>query len=100
MKVKINGEVKEYPVGTTYEEIAEDYKDQYDGTIAVACVNGKIRELFKKLSKDCDLEFFTTKNDIGNKTYMRTAIMMFMKSVKDVAGDKLAFTLEYTIGAG
>ncbi len=100
MKVKIKGEVKEYPVGTTYEEIAEEYKDQYDGTIAVACVNGKIRELFKKLSKDCDLDFFTTKNDIGNKTYMRTAIMMFMKAVKDVAGDKVAFTLEYTIGAG
>lgn len=100
MKVTVKGEVKDYPVGTTYEEIADEYQKDYGNTIAVVKANGKIRELFKKVSKDCELDFFTTKDDIGHKTYVRTAIMMFMKAVQDTQGGKIAFTLEYTIGAG
>lgn len=100
MKITINGEVKDYPVGTKYEEIADEYQAQYDGNIAVVAIDGKIRELSKKVTKDCTLDFFTTKDDIGHKTYVRTATMMFMKAVLDVSDGKLNFTLEYTIGDG
>ena len=59
--------------GTTFEAIAADYQEEYNGTIAVAAVNGKIRELFKRVTRDCTVEFFTLKDDIGHKTYVRTA---------------------------
>ena len=101
MKVTIDGVVKEYPVGITYEEIANEYQEQYDGLIAMVCVNGKIRELMKKLDRDCELRFFTLKDTIGHKSYVRTATMLLMKAIKDVAADSISkCVVEYTIGHG
>lgn len=88
--VTIEGNKKQYPVGTTYEVIAAEYQDKYDGLIGLVAVDGKIKELFKQLKKDCEISFFTLKDDVGNKTYVRTATMMFLKAVSDVFGDDVA----------
>jgi len=101
MKVTIDGVVKEYPAGITYEEIAGEYQEQYENLIALVSVNGKIRELMKKLDRDCELRFFTLKDTIGHKTYVRTATMLLMKAIQDVASDKIhKCIVEYTIGHG
>ena len=55
--VTIKGEKREYEAGTSYETIARDYQEQYSSQIALVTVNGKIRELFKKLKKDCEISF-------------------------------------------
>ncbi len=100
--VIMNGEKKQYPKGTTYEAIAKEYQDKYDNLIALAVANGKIRELFKTVDKDCELSFFTLKDDVGHKTYVRTATMMLMKAVADVAGWENAqkCKVEFSIGRG
>lgn len=100
--VIVNGEKRQYPKGTTYEQIAREYQAQYDNPIALAVANGKIRELFKAVEKDCELSFFTLKDDVGHKTYVRTATMMLMKAVADVAGDENAqkCKVECAIGRG
>ncbi len=100
--VIIAGEKKQYPVGTTYEKIAEEYQAQYDGLIVLVAVNGKIRELFKQLKKDCELSFFTLKDDVGHKTYVRTATMLFLKAVSDVFGYEIAqeARVEFAVGNG
>lgn len=101
MKVTIDGVVKDYPAGITYEELAGEYQEQYQGLIALVCVNGKIRELMKKLDRDCTLRFFTLQDDIGHKTYVRTATMLLMKAIRDVCPDTLKkCSVEYTIGHG
>ena len=86
IRVTVDGQVMEVPQGTTLEAIAARYQSEYDGTIAAAAVNGKIRELFKKVTKDCEVEFFTLKDDVGHKTYVRTATMLFLKGIYDVFG--------------
>ncbi len=100
--VTINGEKREYPQGTTYEAIAADFQEAYEGVIAMALANGKIRELFKKVTKDCTLEFFTLRDDIGHKTYGRTATMLLLKSIYDVFGPEAAqrSCVEFTVGPG
>lgn len=100
--ITINGEQKQYPQGTTYEEVVEPYQEQYDNMIAVVAADGKIRELFKKLTKDCTVDFFTLKGDVGYKTYVRTATMLFLKSVFDVFGANAAQScrVEFAIGHG
>lgn len=100
--ITINGERKQYPQGTTYETVVEPYQEQYDGMIAVVAVNGKIRELSKKLTKDCALDFFTLKDDVGYKTYVRTATMLFLKGVFDVFGVDAAqrCRVEFAVGHG
>lgn len=100
--VTINGEKKEFAQGTAYETIAAEYQKEYDGMIALVAVNGKIRELFKKVTKDCTLGFFTLQDDVGHKTYVRTATMLFLKGICDVFGAEAAqeSCVEFTIGHG
>ena len=100
--VKINGEDKFFEEGIQYQLIAEQYQRDYDSQIALVIVNGKIQELMKRLNKDCELEFITYASVIGHKTYVRSAIMLMMKAIKDVAGMEAAVNVkvEFTIGAG
>ena len=100
--VKINGEERQYPQGATYEDVANDYQQEYENLIALAARDGKIRELFKKLTRDCEVTFFTLKDDVGNKTYVRSATMLFLKAVFDVGGREAAqgCRVEFAIGNG
>ena len=68
-RVQIDGEVKEYIAGTTYQQIAGDFQDRYEEDIVLVYVNGKLQELRKKLKKDCTLAFETTRGAIGHETY-------------------------------
>ena len=74
--VTIRGEQKQVQEGTAYEAIVSEYQKEYGGTIVVVSVNGKIRELFKRVSRDCEVDFFTLRDDVGHKTYVRTATML------------------------
>ncbi|MCI6552368.1 MAG: nucleoside kinase [Lachnospiraceae bacterium] len=100
--VKIHGEQKQYEAGTTYETIVKEYQEKYGGRIALVSVNGKIRELFKKAKRDCEISFFTLEDPVGHKTYVRTAVMLMIKALRDVAGadsfEKIK--VEFSIGAG
>lgn len=102
VKIKINGEEKLYEEGIKYEIIAKEYQHLYKEPIALVIVNGKIRELMKRVTKDCELSFVTYGNPIGHKTYVRSAIMLLMKAIKDVAGMETAAAtkVEFCIGAG
>lgn len=75
---------RNYAVGTTYEKIADEFQEKYKGLIALVIADGKIRELTKKLERDCTISFLTLQDDIGHKTYERTATMMLIKAVYDV----------------
>lgn len=100
--VTIRGEQKQVQEGTAYEAIVSEYQKEYGGTIVVVSVNGKIRELFKRVSRDCEVDFFTLRDDVGHKTYVRTATMLFLKGIHDVFGAEAArkSCVEFTIGRG
>ena len=98
----INGVEKEYEKGITFEEIAKEYQKDYPHRIAAVYFNGKIRELMKTVKKDGELSFITVADTIGYETMRRTACMMLVKAVRDVAETKVeAVTrIEFTIGNG
>lgn len=100
--IKIRGKEERYEDGIKYEIIAEEHQNDYVSQIALVTVDGKIRELMKRVDRDCELEFITYADDIGHKTYVRTAIMLMLKAVKDVAGMEAAANVkvEFAIGAG
>ena len=100
--VTIKGEKKEYPQGTTYEDIVADYQSEYENMIVAVAANGNIRELFKKVTRDCELQFFTMKDDVGYKTYVRTATMLFLKGVFDLFGNETAqeCRVQFAVGHG
>jgi len=100
--VTIRGEKREVDKETTYEMLVEDYQAENDGLIVLVKANGKIRELFKRVTKDCTVDFFTLKDDVGHKTYVRTATMLFLKGIYDVFGPEAAqqSRVECAIGHG
>ena len=85
-KVTVGNVTKEYPKGTTFGDIAKEYQKDYEHQIALVIRNGKIRELFKKVDQDCTVEFLTLADEVGNKTYIRTATIILMKAIYDVVG--------------
>ena len=98
--ITIGGVSKEYAVGTTFEQIAQEYQEQYNNTIALITENGKIRELHKKVIKDAEVNFITLSDPIGHKTYERSAIMLFVKAVHDVMGKDVSVKVDFAIGKG
>ncbi len=100
--VKINGKERMFEDGVQYELIAEEYQNECTSQIALVVVDGKIQELMKRVNHDCELEFLTYEDVIGHKAYVRSAVMLMMKAVKDVAGLEAAVNVkvDFTIGAG
>jgi len=101
-EVTVNGKKREYPKGITFGEIASVYQKDYPYQIVLAVRDGKIMELFKKVDKDCTVEFLTLEDDTGHKTYIRTATLLLMKAVHEVVGeDKVEkIKMEFAIGNG
>lgn len=100
--IKIGGKEEHYEDGIKYEIIAEEHQNDYVSQIALVTVDGKIRELMKRVEKDCELDFITYADATGHKTYVRTAVMLMMKAIKDVVGMEAAANVkvEFAIGAG
>ena len=101
-KITIGGITKEYKAGTSYEDIVNEYQDEYGSEIALVTENGKIRELNRTVLKDAKVEFITLRDNIGHKTYERSAIMLFVKALSDVVGSKKKgkVKVEFAIGKG
>lgn len=86
ISVKILGKQREYPYGTPYSKIAEDYRGITRHPIVLVMKDKKLCELHKKLKKDGELEFITTKDEIGHQTYKRSTSLLLMKALYHVAG--------------
>ena len=85
-EVRIGSEIKTYPQGTAYAEIAKEYQKNYENDILLVSVNGRLRELHKTLQKDCQIEFITAADTAGYLAYQRSAVFLMMKAFQDVAG--------------
>lgn len=85
-KVHVEGEVKEYSADTSYAEIAKEFQSKHDAPITLCKVDGKLRELYKTVRADCDLEFITFSERIGYETYRRSVVMMFLEACYHILG--------------
>lgn len=101
-KVVITGETRMHPEGTTYREIVDESNIHTEAPVILVMVNGKLRELQKRLKSDCTLEFVTTKDHIGFETYKRSVCLVLLRAIYDVAGrenvDKVM--IHYSVGNG
>lgn len=84
--VIVDGEERQYEAGTTYQQIAEEFQDRYENDIVLVFADGKLRELRKKVKRNCAISFVTTSEEIGIQTYRRSMCLMLVKAVHDVGG--------------
>ena len=101
--VTVEGVKREYPEGTSYQEIARDFQDQYEHQIVLVFADRfHLQELRKTLQKDCELSFVTTGDPIGHETYKRSMCFLLVKAVHDVAGhDRIErVRIHFSLGKG
>ena len=72
--------------GTTYLELAREYQSGYPHDIVLVRENGKMRELFREVKGESVVTFLTTGQVDGHKTYKRSATLLMLKAIYDVAG--------------
>ena len=102
VKVTVGETVKEYPGGSTFEAVANDFQENYDARIVLVHAGSKLRELNKKINDDCEVSFKTVKDRSGYKTYRRTATFIMIKAIRDIAGVEALkkIKVEFAIGKG
>lgn len=99
VKVRINDTVKEYPADTRLLDIAKEHQKDYEFDIILAYVDGKLRELFKTVENDCTVNFITTADNAGHKTYTRGMILLLLKAFYAEFGDSVKkISVEYSLG--
>lgn len=100
--VKIGQEERKYKDGTSLEAIAKEYQKEYGHTIVLAMRNGKLCELFKKVTSNCELQFVTTADTPGLDAYKRSVTLLMLKAFHDVAGTKhiQKLRVDYSISKG
>ena len=99
--VMINGAIRQYDKGTTFENIVREYQPKYDYSIALVYFNGKMRELSKRLERDGAISFITTSDNSGYNAYVRTAQMMLVNAASEVLGDSCKdshIKIEFSLG--
>lgn len=84
--VFVDGKQRQYEKGTTFEKIVEEFQPQYHNEIALVDFNRKQRELNKRLDRDGVISLITTRNPSGYRAYVRTATLMLVKTVAELAG--------------
>ncbi|MCI8326963.1 MAG: nucleoside kinase [Lachnospiraceae bacterium] len=101
VKIEVAGKVREYPFGTTYQEIAKDYQEQFEDDILLALFNEKLQELHKSPKRDGKLEFLTAKQEIGRKTYRRCVSLLLQKAVDSLYGSEgVSVRMRHSLGQG
>lgn len=87
IQLTINGKMREYPYGTTWQAVAQDVQAEYPEDILLVQVNGKLRELHKKASECRELRFITARDKVGKQTYRRSLKFLMLKAFYTVADE-------------
>ena len=97
----ILGEKKEYPAGTSFLRIAQDYQETYPDDIVLVLNNARLRELNKCADEDGTVEFLTTADKTGKKAYRRSVTLLMQKAVHNLWGkEQVSVRVKYSIGQG
>ena len=84
----------------TLEAVADRFKDYYEDDIILGIVNGKLRELNKKIKSDCELSFVTTADRDGRRTYRRSVVLLLQRAIYDVYGSMTQLHVMHSLGEG
>ena len=82
------------------EAVADRFKDYYEDDIILGIVNGRLRELNKKIKSDCELSFVTTADRDGRRTYRRSVVLLLQRAIYDVYGSMTQLHVMHSLGEG
>ena len=100
--VTMKNGVHKVPRGSKISELAKRLESEYLHDIILAKRDGSLCELNKTFEKDCTLEFLTTADKDGYRTYIRGMFFLMICAIYKVFGkDKIGkVRIEHAIGNG
>lgn len=88
--VIIDGVEKTYPYGTSYLAAAKEFQKDYAHDIVLASVNGKLKELNKRMADGEKISFQTVSDPAGFSAYRRSVLLLMLRAIQQTAGDEKA----------
>lgn len=100
-QIQVEGQLREYPEGTIWLEVARDFQDRYEYDILLVKIDGKLQELHKQV-REGKLEFVTAQDPVGMSAYQRSVTLLMLKSFYKVAGQGKVekVSVDFSIGKG
>ena len=101
INVTVGGVTQTFPEGVSIESVAREMAPNGQEPL-LAKVNGSLKELFKRLYSDCDIEFLDITTGPGYKTYERGLIFLMLAALYRLYGQDECNNLrvEHSIGQG
>lgn len=101
-KVTIGNKTQEFVAGTTLIEVLNAFADVDIREVALAAVNGRLRELGKVIESDATITIVPFSDKIGARTYQRSMSFLLLKAIYHVGGQEHIekVVLHHSIGAG
>lgn len=102
-QIRVNGEEKQYPAGTSFMELAREYQPQYEDDIVLVMFNNRLKELHKTLKADGELTFVTTRDRAGRKAYRRSVTFMMQRAIHNLSEEdniSVSVRVEHSISQG
>ena len=101
IKVTFRGsEVFEFDEGTTYKDIADNFRSYFKFDILAAKVDNNIVDLSDTLKKRCNIDFYDRSSAVGNAIYARSARFILIFAVKNVLGSNCKVIIEHSMDRG
>lgn len=102
-QIKVNGEEKQYPAGTSFMELAREYQPKYEDDIVLVMFNNRLKELHKTVKADGELTFVTTRDRAGRKAYRRSVTFMMQRAIHNLSEEdkkSVSVRVEHSISQG
>ena len=101
IQIQIGQEKKDYPEGTAWKQVAEEYQKFYENDILLVNVNGKLQELHKGI-REGRVKFITAADKPGMSAYQRSATLMMLKAFYEIVGAERIrkVSVDFSIGKG
>ena len=84
----------------TLQQLAEECQKNYRDRIVLANVNGRLRELNKKVTDGAIVSFLNMTERDGKRTYRRSVTLLLQKAVDNLWGDSVHVRVFYSLGEG
>ena len=100
-KLRINDRIIELHSGQTLNDAAKIVQSDYDSPILLAHYDGRLVELFTKVTVSSDVVFFTVKDKNGRRAYRRSLVFLMQKAIDLMYEDqKMDVQVLFSVGTG
>ena len=98
----IFGQRHTYAGDMTFDRIAQEFQQQIGAPVLLVRVNHRVRELYRCVSEDGELQFLTMQDPEGMKAYQRSLCLLMLKASEDLypGKDRVKISIHYVAGGG